>query len=54
MLALCLLHVTLTHKAGVTSVLFIRPTTVARDSGAEKIAKEIEDKIVKAYRKCVQ
>lgn len=48
MLALCPLHVTLTHKAGVTSVLFIRPTAVARGSGTEKIAKEIEDKIVKA------
>ena len=48
MLALCPLHVTLTHKAGVTSVLFIRPTAVARGSGAEDIAKEIEDKILKA------
>lgn len=48
MLALCPLLVTLTHKTGMTPVLFIRPTTLARDSGAEKIAKGIEDKIVKA------
>ena len=48
MLALCPLHVTLIHKAGMTSVLFIRPGVVARGSKAEKIAKELEDKIAKA------
>ncbi|MGH8751285.1 MAG: hypothetical protein ACREUV_06235 [Burkholderiales bacterium] len=48
MLALCPLHVTLTHKAGMTSILFIKPGVVARGSPAEKIAQEIENKMVKA------
>jgi uncharacterized protein (DUF302 family) len=47
MLALCPLHVTLIHRAGMTSILFIRPSAVARGSNAEKIAGELEDKIAK-------
>ena len=32
----------------ITSILFIRPSAVARGSNAEKIAGELEDKIAKA------
>ena len=48
MLALCPLHITLTHKAGKTTVLFVRPTHVAKGSKAEKVAKEIEQEVIKA------
>jgi uncharacterized protein (DUF302 family) len=48
MLALCPLHVTLTHKAGKTTVLFLRPSQVAKGSKAEKLAKELEQAVIKA------
>ena len=48
MLALCPLHVTLTHKAGMTSVLLVRPSYVAKGSKAEKIAAELEKDLIKA------
>lgn len=48
MLALCPLHVTLTHKAGTTTVLFARPTVVAKGSKAEKVAAEIELEVIKS------
>lgn len=48
MLALCPLHVTLMHKAGTTTVLFVRPSHVARGSKAEKIAQDMERDIIKA------
>lgn len=48
MLALCPLHVTLIHKAGKTTVLFLRPTHAARGSKAEKLAKELEQDVIKA------
>lgn len=48
LLALCPLHVTLTHKAGQTTVLFVRPAYVAKGSKAEKIAQELEQEVIKA------
>ena len=48
MLALCPLHITLTHKAGVTTILFVRPSQVAKGSDAEAIALELEADVVKA------
>lgn len=48
MLALCPLHVTLIHKAGKTTVLFLRPSHVAKGSKAEKLAKELEQEVIKA------
>lgn len=48
MLALCPLHITMTHKDGVTKVLFVRPDHVAQGSGAEKIAAELTADVIKA------
>lgn len=48
MMALCPLHLTLIHKAGTTTVLFVRPGAVAKGSPAEKIATEIEQEVIKA------
>lgn len=48
MVAMCPLHLTMTHKAGITSVHFVRPDKVAQGSKAEKVAKELTEKIIKA------
>ncbi|MBI5330120.1 MAG: DUF302 domain-containing protein [Betaproteobacteria bacterium] len=48
LLGLCPLHVTLTHKAGVTTVLFNRPTALAAGSPAEKVLKEAESEVIQA------
>lgn len=47
MLALCPLHITLVHKEGVTRILFIRPSLVATGSGAEKVALELEQEVIR-------
>ena len=46
MLALCPLHVTLIHKAGMTSVLFVRPSAVAQGSPALATAQDLENKVI--------
>lgn len=48
MLALCPLHLTVTHKDGVTKILFIRPDYVARGTKAEAIAKSLTADVIKA------
>lgn len=48
LLGLCPLHLTLTHKAGVTTVLFNRPTAIAAGSPAEKVLKEAENEVIQA------
>lgn len=48
LLGLCPLHLTLTHKSGVTTVLFNRPTAIARGSRAEKVLKEVEDEVIRS------
>ena len=48
MLALCPLHITLTHKKGVTSILFVRPSQVAVDSPAKKVVTELELDVIRA------
>jgi uncharacterized protein (DUF302 family) len=53
MLALCPLHITLTEKDGRTTVLFSRPTVIARGSGAEKIAAEIEDGVIRSLEQAL-
>lgn len=50
MLGLCPLHLTLTHKAGTTTVLFNRPTALAGDSPARKLLQEAEDEVVAAIQ----
>ncbi len=47
MLALCPLHVTLTHKAGETRILFVRPSQVAAGSPAEAVALELEQDVIR-------
>ena len=47
MLALCPLHITVIHKEGVTSILFVRPSQVAKDSPAKKVATELEQDVVR-------
>ena len=42
------LHVTLTHKKGVTSILFVRPSQVAVDSPAKKVVTELELDVIRA------
>ncbi|MDH5649379.1 MAG: DUF302 domain-containing protein [Gammaproteobacteria bacterium] len=48
MLALCPLHISLIHKKGVTTVLFVRPDYVARRSKAREIAKELTQAVIAA------
>ncbi len=48
LLGLCPLHVTLTHKDGVTSALFNRPTAIAGNSPARKVLQEAEDEVIHA------
>lgn len=48
LLALCPMHITLYHKEGYTHILYVRPSVVARGSGAEKIALEIEQDVLRS------
>ena len=48
MMALCPLHITLTHKNGVTAILFVRPGQVAVGSAAQAIAEELEQDVIRA------
>jgi len=47
MLALCPLHITLYSKDNKTHVLFVRPGKVAGPSKAHKVAKELEDDVIR-------
>jgi uncharacterized protein (DUF302 family) len=47
LLALCPLHLTLTHKDGVSTVYFVRPSVIAAGSPGEAQAKKLEADIVK-------
>lgn len=47
MLALCPLRITLYSKDKETHVLFVRPGKVAGNSKAHKIAKELEDDVIR-------
>ena len=47
MLALCPLRITLYSKNNETHVLFIRPGKVAGTSKAQKVAKELEDDVIR-------
>ena len=54
MLALCPLHVTLTHKQGTTRVLFIRPGLVSQGSAANSIALELEQDVIRIIKESVR
>ena len=47
MLALCPLRITLYSKNNETHVLFVRPGKVAGSSKAQKVAKELEDDVIR-------
>lgn len=47
MLALCPLHISLYSKNKETHILFVRPGKVAGSSKAHKIAKELEDDVIR-------
>ncbi len=47
MLALCPLHITLYSKNKETHILFVRPGKVAGPSKAQKVAKELEDDVIR-------
>jgi len=47
MLALCPLHLTLYSKNKETHILFVRPGKVAGPSKAQKVAKELEDDVIR-------
>ena len=48
LLGLCPLHLTLIHKAGITTALFNRPSAIAVGSPAEKVLKEAENEVIQA------
>ena len=50
MLALCPLHVTLTHKKGMTTVLFVKPGQVSQGSKANSIALELEQDVIRIIK----
>ena len=54
MLALCPLHITLTHKEGVTQIFFVRPSLVSSGSPAEKVAAELEQEIIRTIESAVK
>ena len=53
MLALCPMHVTLFEKDDRTTVLFARPTVIAADSPAAKVAAEIESQVIEALEQAM-
>jgi uncharacterized protein (DUF302 family) len=54
MVAMCPLHITLTHKEGITSVHFVRPDRVAKGSEAESVAKDLTNLVIKAIHEGVR
>ncbi len=53
MMALCPLHITLIHKKGMTSILFVRPGSVAVNSPAEEIAIELEQDVIRSIEEAL-
>jgi len=53
MLALCPLHITLIHKKGTTSILFVRPGSVAVNSPAAEIANELEQDVIRSIEEAL-
>ena len=54
LLALCPLHITLTHKEGITQILFVRPSLVGSGSPAEKVTTELEQDVIRTIEAAVK
>ena len=54
MLALCPLRVTVTHKDGVTHMLFARPSVHAQGSAALPVIQEVEQLVVEAMQQAAR
>lgn len=50
MLALCPLRLSLYEKQGKTTVLFARPTVIAKDSQAKTVLIEVEKEVIEAIK----
>ena len=50
MLGFCPLHLTLIEREGKATVLFNRPTAIAKNSRAEALLMEIEQQVMKAIK----
>lgn len=48
MTALCPLHITLIQQKGITTVNFVRPDMIAKDSKAASVAGELTELIIKS------
>ena len=48
MTSICPLHITLTHRKGITSVHFVRPDFIAKASKASSVASELTELVIKA------
>ncbi|MDZ7663200.1 DUF302 domain-containing protein [Thiohalophilus sp.] len=53
LLALSPLHLTFTYKEGMTTILFTRPSGVAADSPAKKVATELENDVINTIERIV-
>jgi len=54
MLGFCPLHLTLTEHAGKTTVLFNRPTAIAKGSPAFELFTELENEVIQAIENGLQ
>lgn len=53
MLALCPLHISLYEKDGKTSIVMLRPSTIAKGSSAEAQAGELENELTAVIEKAL-
>lgn len=54
MLALCPQRLTIIHKQGVSTVLFVRPSQIAGDSPAKSVLAELEEEVIAAIREALK
>lgn len=54
LLSLCPLSLTLTHRQGRTTVLFLRPSWVAEGSPAQSVLRELEQEVVGAIKEALK
>lgn len=54
MMAYCPIRITLTEKDGVTTVLYVRPSSAPRDSAAYKTLVKLEKKVTKAIEESME